>query len=394
MSFITSLRLVDFRSYSSLDIELDNGPIVIYGPNGAGKTNLLEAISLLSPGRGLRRASLDSLARSSGDIRAPAWGINAVLDNGERISTGQIPEHPRRRSVRIDGKTASATHMAEKLAIMWLTPAQDRLFTGPAADRRKFIDRFALTHTPKHGIASLRYEKARAERNRLLSEGIRDIGWYEALEADLAVQGTLISEARIRTCERLQAAIDARDSIFPQSNLRLEGTLETLFKDIGDANGVELAFKEQLALTRGQDMRAGRTLIGPHRTELHVAHKGKAMPAALCSTGEQKALLIGLVLAHARAQAQMPNTTAAMGAMDAMGASTIAGDHISPIVLLDEVTAHLDAVRRAALARELIDLGTQVFMTGTDAELFSDFAQKAQNFHIEGADVSPIIPAL
>ncbi len=362
MAFLTSLRLVDFRSYAGLDIPLKNGPVVIYGPNGVGKTNLLEAISLLSPGRGLRRASMDSLARMDKETRAPAWGINAILDSGERISIGQVPEHPRRRTVKIDGKTATGPQLAHLLAIMWLTPAQDRLFTGPAGDRRKFLDRFALTHNPQHGIASLRYEKARAERNRLLSDGIQDAGWYEALEADLAIQGTNITRARIETVTRLQDAINARDSIFPKSILKLEGHIETLFAELQNFEDVEFAFREQLAATRITDMRAGRTLIGPHRMELSVTHAAKAMPAAQCSTGEQKALLIGLILAHARAQS-----------------------HMQPILLLDEVAAHLDSARRAALAEELLDLGTQIFMTGTDAALFSDFAHRAQTIHMKTA---------
>ena len=339
---------------------LKNGPIVIYGPNGAGKTNLLEAVSLLSPGRGLRRASIDALARIEGEARAPAWGINAVLDNDERISIGQVPEYPRRRTIKIDGKAATGPLLAQRLAVMWLTPAQDRLFTGSAGDRRKFLDRFALTHNPKHGIASLRYEKARAERNRLLSDGIQDAGWYEALETDLAAQGTEIVKARIETTTRLQDAINTRDSVFPKSVLRLEGQIEALFEELQNYDEVEFAFREQLAATRRVDMRAGRTLIGPHKTELHVTHAEKSMPAAQCSTGEQKALLIGLTLAHARAQS-----------------------HMQPILLLDEVAAHLDEIRRAALAEELLDLGTQIFMTGTDESLFSDFTGRAQVLHIQ-----------
>ena len=364
MAYITSLRLVDFRAYAALDLPLNNGPIAIFGPNGAGKTNLLEAVSLLAPGRGLRRAAIDSLARKDGANIAPAWGINATLDSAERLSIGQVPEYPRRRIVKIDGKPATGPQLAQRLALMWLTPAQDRLFTGPAGDRRKFLDRFTLTHNPQHGISSLRYEKARSERNKLLSDGVQDIGWYEALEADLAAQGTKIVQARLETTARLQAAIDIRDSIFPKSIIELDGPVETLFTKLGHAEDVEYAFREDLSANRAVDMRAGRTLIGPHRTELFVTHAGKSMPAAQCSTGEQKALLIGLILAHARAQS-----------------------HRHPILLLDEVAAHLDAIRRAALAEELIDLGTQTFMTGTDASLFSDFTGRAQMIEIKEATI-------
>lgn len=360
MAYITSLRLVDFRAYAALDLPLKNGPIAIFGPNGAGKTNLLEAVSLLAPGRGLRRAAIDSLARNEGNHIAPAWGINAILDSAERLSIGQVPEYPRRRTVKIDGKPATGPQLAQRLAVMWLTPAQDRLFTGPAGDRRKFLDRFTLTHNPQHGISSLRYEKARSERNRLLSDGVQDVGWYEALEADLAMQGTKITQARLETTARLQEAIDKRDSVFPKSVLNLEGPIESLFTELGNAEDVEYAFREDLSAKRNLDMRAGRSLIGPHRSELLVTHAGKSMPAAQCSTGEQKALLIGLVLAHARAQS-----------------------HRQPILLLDEVAAHLDSIRRAALAEELIDLGTQIFMTGTDASLFSDFSGRAQSIEIK-----------
>ncbi|MEP1229183.1 MAG: DNA replication and repair protein RecF, partial [Litorimonas sp.] len=241
------------------------------------------------------------------------------------------------------------------IAVMWLTPAQDRLFTGPAGDRRKFLDRFALTHNPNHGITSIRYEKTRSERNRLLSDGIQDAAWYDALETDLAKHGAQITQARVETVARLQEAINTRDSVFPKSHLQLEGYMETLLEDAKDFEDLEFTFREHLSATRAVDMRAGRTLIGPHRSELSVTHIAKSMPAAQCSTGEQKALLIGLILAHARAQA-----------------------HKQPILLLDEVVAHLDAERRAALAEELFDLGTQIFMTGTDVELFSDFVGRAQ----------------
>lgn len=365
MARLRALRLTDFRSYTALDIDLARGPVVLFGQNGAGKTNLLEAISLLSPGRGLRRAGIEHLVRSTGDMRAPAWGINAELEDGFRLSVGQVPEQPRRKALRIDGKAATGAQLAEAVSMMWLSPAQDRLFTGPAGDRRKFLDRFAMAHSPAHGVASLRFEKVRAQRNRLLSDGIEDAGWYEALEADLAARAADIASARVDVIAQLQTAIAGReDSVFPTALIGLEGLLEDALMAGASKTDAQEDYREQLAETRRIDMRAGRTLLGPHRTELHVTHAAKAMPAALCSTGEQKALLIGLVLAQARA--------------------LIARE---PILLLDEVAAHLDDTRRAALAQELIDLDLQVFMTGTDAALFTDFGAQAQIFEVLGGEL-------
>ncbi|MEL6686638.1 MAG: DNA replication/repair protein RecF, partial [Pseudomonadota bacterium] len=344
MAALASLRLTDFRSYDRLDLTLSPGPIVLFGANGAGKTNLMEAVSFLSPGRGLRRAGLDALARVADGQTANAWGINAALEDGTYLSVGQLPDSPRRRVVRINRTNATAAQLAELLTVQWLTPAQDRLFTGPESDRRKFLDRLALAFDPSHGVASLRYEKARAERNRLLSDGISDASWYDALEADMAVCGAAIAKTRVDTVERLVEAISEREaSAFPQAGLSVSGTLEDLLQGGTYVDDAEGEFRDRLADNRPLDRRAGRSLIGPHRSEMHVTHQGKDMPAALCSTGEQKALLLGLILAHARAQVTR-----------------------SPILLLDEVAAHLDAARRKALSEELIDLGLQVFMTGTD----------------------------
>jgi len=343
--------------------------VVLFGPNGAGKTNLLEAVSFLSPGRGLRRAKMEDLARRSGEVTAAAWGINAEIDD-TRVSVGQVPEYPKRRIVRLDGKNASGTQLGQLLTLMWLTPAQDRLFTGPASDRRKFLDRFSLVHAPSHGMASLRYEKARSERNRLLSDGIRDVGWYEALEADMATQGAHVAQARAITATRLVEEIEARaaakeDDIFPKALVSLEGEAEEQFQSGQSFEDVESFIREALAADRPIDQRAGRTLRGVHKSDLRVRHAEKGMPAEDCSTGEQKALLIGLTLAHARAQADK-----------------------SPILLLDEVAAHLDINRRAALIEELIALGTQIFMTGTDASLFEAFAGRAQMFEVKDGTVT------
>lgn len=370
MPAIASLRLIDFRSYPALDAEFEAGAVALYGPNGAGKTNLLEAISLLSPGRGLRRAKAGLLARVEDGEARPAWGINANLcacDDGDvtRISIGQVPEFPRRRQLKIDGKLATGPELARRLSMLWLTPAQDRLFTGPASDRRKFVDRFALAFAPDHGSNAIRFEKARTERNRLLSEGITDRAWYAAIEADLSKYGALVAQARTATVKNLQIEVKARETIFPQSLIGLDGLLENQFTEGADLITVADSYQALLSENRSSDLRAGRTLSGPHRTELHVTHAAKAMPAALCSTGEQKALLIGLVLAQARALKAK-----------------------SPVVLLDEVAAHLDSTRRGALAEELLDLQLQVFMTGTDKSLFSDFGDRAQMFHVSDGQLS------
>lgn len=365
MTHIASLRLTDFRNYSALDVDFAPEPVVFYGPNGAGKTNLLEALSFLSPGRGIRRAKVSDIAKRHEDSQAPAWGINATLQDETRISVGQVPEHPRRRLLRLNGVNATGTQLAQLLSLMWLTPAQDRLFTGPAGDRRKFLDRFALAHVPGHGVTSLRYEKARTERNRLLSDGITDAGWYDALEADLANQGAHILQARAITLTHLSDEIEARDSIFPKAKLEIEGDYENRILKGESLEDIEFALREDLRSGRSLAQRAGRTLIGPHRSDLCITHIAKSMPASDCSTGEQKALLIGLMLAQARAQKDR-----------------------KPILLLDEVAAHLDKGRRAALIEELLSLETQVFMTGTDASLFEAFNSRAQMFEVQDGTVS------
>ncbi len=367
--FISQLRLTDFRNYTALDLDLSGGPVVLFGENGAGKTNLLEAVSLLSPGRGLRRARLDVLTRREGENIAPAWGVNAALqsENDEiRLAIGQLPEAPGRRVVKIDGKSVSGTDLARHVTVFWLTPDQDPLFRGPAGDRRKFLDRFTLMHAPDHGSHVSAYEKLRSERNRLLSDGVEDRLWYEALEADMADFGTRIAYDRSETVTRLMAEIDERpEGAFPKAVISLEGEAEEQIQSGLDPDAVRLGLRAMWSETRRVDVRAGRTLRGVHRSDLLVRHEAKDMPAENCSTGEQKALLIGLMLAQARAQADK-----------------------RPFLLLDEVAAHLDENRRAALIEELIELGTQVFMTGTDASLFEAFAGRADVFEVNNGSVS------
>ena len=366
MRYIKHLRLTDFRCYDQLDVSFTGKPVVLFGANGAGKTNLLEALSLLSPGRGLRRAKSEDIARRLGDKVAPAWGITGQLggiDLPMKLAVGQVPEYPRRRIVRIDDKTSSAGALAEHMTVMWLTPAQDRLFTGPSSERRKFLDRFTLVHTPSHAFASLRYEKLRAERNRLLGETVNDPAWYEAIETDMAEHGAKIAMARAQTVNHLIGELsDQAPSAFPRAGLTLEGEAEIHAQNGWDVEDIAEFIQQNLRSHRSLDMRAGRTLQGVHKSDLRVTHLDKNMPASDCSTGEQKALLISLILAHARAQTAR-----------------------APILLLDEVAAHLDQHRRSALIAHLLGLGTQVFMTETDQGLFDSFDGRAELFHVEDA---------
>ncbi len=371
---IRKLSLTDFRNYSLLSLDLRPGAVVFCGDNGAGKTNLLEGISMLSPGRGLRRATYAEMGRegSSG-----GFAINADIEGafGDcNIGTGTAGQDltgESGRRVRINGATRSADDMLEWLRVMWLTPAMDALFTGPAGDRRRFLDRLVLGLDSAHGQRVLDYEKAMRGRNRLLAEESRDRGWFEAIEAQMAESGVAIAAARAEMMRLLQAMIEKLPDSgpFPQSDLALSGVLE---QSIGKhaAVDVEERFRHTLSEGRDRDRAAGRTLDGPHRTDLVVRHRPKSMPAALCSTGEQKALLVGIVLSHARLCGEMSGNV--------------------PILLLDEIAAHLDAGRRAALFSILLDMGCQTFMTGTDASLFSSLSGTAQFLAVDHGTVSEL----
>ena len=372
-TYVARLSLADFRNYSSLALDFRSGAVVLTGENGAGKTNLLEAISFLSPGRGLRRAVLEDVARAGA---AGGFAVHARVDGafGEvEIGTGTMGEGPEAagRKVRINGAPArSAEDMLEWLRIMWLTPAMDALFAGPAAERRRFVDRLVLAIDPAHGRRALDYEKAMRGRNRLLADNVRDDSWFEAIETQMAETGTAIAAARVEIVRLLSAMIERLpgDGPFPRSDIALAGTLEEALPG-RPAVDAEEAFRRSLADNRGRDRAAGRTLDGPHRSDLLVRHRPKDMPAELCSTGEQKALLTGLVLSHARLVAELSGA--------------------APILLLDEIAAHLDAGRRAALFSILEELDCQAFMTGTDPELFSSIRERAQFFTVAGGTVAP-----
>lgn len=347
---IDRIRLTDFRSYHTADVAVGAGAVVITGENGAGKTNLLEAISLFSPGRGLRRAALPEMAREGG---SGSFSVAATLGCGAEapveIGTGTAAETPARRIVRVNGAAASATTLADWLSVLWLTPAMDRLFVDAPGARRRFLDRLTLALSPAHAQHAQRYEAAMRSRNRLLAGERRpDPDWLASLERQMAENGAAMAAARRVTVDGLDAEIAASDAgPFPRASLAIA--------DDGFAGGEALA--AALLRARRTDAAAGRTTIGPHCADLSVIHSAKQQPAARASTGEQKALLLGLVLAHARLVTR--------------------GSGRRPVLLLDEVAAHLDEARRAALFGLLVASGMQVWMTGTDVSLFRAIAGDA-----------------
>jgi DNA replication and repair protein RecF len=342
------LTLSDFRNHDALSLSPGPGFVVLTGANGAGKTNVLEAVSLLTPGRGLRRAPLAAMARQGGP---GGWGVAASVA-GVELATGTQAPAPDRRIVRIQGATATATGLTEWITPLWLTPATDRLFVEPAGERRRFLDRLVLALSPAHASHASRYEAAMRERNRLLAgEHPADPEWLTALEARMAEHGAALDAARLETVALLAERLDAAAAgAFPHARLHL----------LGEPMQVE-SFARALALGRRRDAAAGRTLIGPHRADLSVIHREKAQGAALASTGEQKALLIGIVLAHAELVADRTGR--------------------APVLLLDEVAAHLDPGRRAALFARLDGRG-QTWMTGTEAALFADISTEATRIEL------------
>jgi DNA replication and repair protein RecF len=368
---ISRVKLANFRNYDSLSLRLAPSHVVLTGENGAGKTNLLEAISLLSPGRGLRRATYTDVTRTG----APdGFAIHAAMETAEGsvdVGTGLAGNAPgdTARRVRINGVTAaSADELLDYSRILWLVPAMDGLFTGPAGDRRRFLDRMVLAIDPSHGKRVLDYEKAMRSRNRLLTEERGNNAWLDAIETPMAELGIAIAAARAELMRLINGMIERLpdDTPFPKADCLLEGILEQRV-GIEAASDVEETFRRALRDGRSRDRAAGRTLDGPHRADLLVHHRPKAMPAELCSTGEQKALLIGLILSHARLTGELSN--------------------MAPILLLDEVAAHLDQGRRAALFDIIEDLGGQAFMTGTDRALFTSLQGRAQFFDVSHGEV-------
>ena len=371
---VRRLVLSDFRGYRQARLAVDERPVVLTGPNGAGKTNLLEAVSFLAPGRGLRRARLGEVDRrpppAADAPPAGPWAVAAAVATPTgRVEIGTGREATagggERRVVRVDGTMArSQTALAEHVNLVWLTPQMDRLFLEGSSARRRFFDRLVYGFDPGHAARVGAYEQALRERGRLLRGGRVDQAWLAALEETMARHGVAIAAARRDAAARLDAACAAGIGGFPRAELAAAGTVEDWLAG-HPALAVEDLLRDRLAQSRRQDAESGGAAIGPHRSDLAVHHGGSGVAAAQCSTGEQKALLIAVLIAHARLQ------TALRGA--------------APIMLLDEVAAHLDATRRMALFAELTALGTQAWMTGTDAMLFAPLAGAAQFLHVADA---------
>nr|WP_263386738.1 DNA replication/repair protein RecF [Ruegeria sp. WL0004] len=350
---LTRLTISHFRSHQLARLNFDGRPVAIFGPNGAGKTNILEAVSMFSPGRGIRRASAADMTRRPG---APGWKLSAELRSQEQSHEIETwSEEGASRLIRIDGKPASQVALGRLVRMVWLVPAMDRLWTEGPDGRRRFLDRMTMSFDPSHAETVLVYEKAMRERNRLLREQVRDTHWYVALEAQMASAGHHIHCARQAALASLHAAQAEAETAFPAAELELVQTEGAMPENEAD-------LREALAGNRFRDLAAGRTLIGPHRSDLLGVYAAKGVPASDCSTGEQKALLVSLILSNARALAQTSSAPL--------------------ILLLDEVAAHLDAGRRASLYEEICALGAQAWMTGTGPELFAELGSRAQYLNI------------
>ncbi|MCC7275476.1 MAG: DNA replication/repair protein RecF [Alphaproteobacteria bacterium] len=367
---VVRLDLSDFRCYREARLDIDPRPVVLAGPNGAGKTNLLEAVSFLAPGRGLRRARLSEVDRIGGG----PWGLHATvatLAGAVEIGTGRDAEGEmrERRLVRIDGATPrSQTALAGVAGVVWLTPQMDRLFLEGGTARRRFLDRLVYGFDPEHATRVAAYEHALRERGRLLRERPADAAWLGAVEEQMAGQGIAIVAARRELAAAIDHAVAEGVGPFPRPRLGLAGTVEG-WLDAMPALAAEERLRAALAAGRRADAETGGAGVGPHRSDLWVRHAAKDMPAEHCSTGEQKALLLAIVLADVRLQA------AARG--------------VPPILLLDEVAAHLDEERRTHLYDEILALGVQAWLTGTDAALFAPLAGAAQHFRVADAVVTP-----
>ena len=380
--WVEQITLSNYRNYATARLALGPQPVVLLGANGAGKTNLLEAVSLLAPGQGLRRAPFPQLGRLNG---AGDWAVAAHVHTPHGsvdIGTGRLPNAnpttaPGRvgRLVRIDGETQSGSGaLADWVEMVWLTPATDGLFTGPAAERRAFLDRLTLCFDPGYRTRAGHFERAMRQRNRLLQDGVSDPAQFSGLELIMAETGVATAAARAEAATALGASILTRrdrdpNSPFPWSRIALDGWIENQLSE-RPAVDVEDAYLAELRSGRERDRAAGRALVGPHRTDILVEHGPKSMPAAVCSTGEQKSLLIGLVLAHAELLAERR-------------------DGAAPILLLDEIAAHLDEHRRGALFAEILRLGAQAWMTGTDRHAFSALESHALFVQVEEGRVTP-----
>lgn len=373
---ITALTLTDFRSYSQAQLTIDHGLVVLHGANGAGKTNVLEAISLLTPGRGLRGASASDMGRRDpGQEKGRAWAVTALLaqsDGDVRLGTGIQTAQSPRRIVRVEGETVQPGGLLDYLRPVWATPDHDRLFSDARTQRLKFFDRLVFAALPDHAAQVTAYEKALRERLRLLTNGRDgrsgadpepDPLWLDALEARLAETGAAAARARVQTLVALQAAIDEREGRpFPQADLDLVGPTERAILAGTDSESIKDDLRAGFRTSRARDASAGRSLFGPHRTDLTALHRQKNRPAAEGSSGEQKALALNLILAQL---------------------SCLGDQGVPPLLLLDEVPAHLDSARRAGLFEEIRVLGLQAFMTGTEDGLFDALSGQAQFVRVQ-----------
>ena len=373
-SRIHRLTLTHFRNYRVAGLEARGDLIVLVGPNGAGKTNCLEAISFLAPGRGLRRATLEDVADNQGD---GSWAVSAEVEGALGLATlGTGIDPPRgdaatSRRCRIDREpVASAAAFGDHLRMVWLTPAMDGLFMGAASERRRFFDRLVLAIDSQHASRVSALERSLRSRNRLLEVRNYDDHWCDAIERETAELAVAVAATRGQTAVKLAAMLRSRGhaSAFPSAEIALDGWMETAL--LGEpATAVEDRYRAQLRHNRMRDAAAGRTLDGPHLTDLQVIYAPKQMPARDASTGEQKALLIGLILAHVTLVAEMTG--------------------IVPLLLLDEIVAHLDPARRAALFDELTGLGAQVWLTGADPVAFGDIGPSGEIFNVEAGRITP-----
>jgi len=374
------LTLTDFRSYDRAELSLDGRPVYLFGSNGAGKTNLLEAVSLLSPGRGLRGSAIAEIGRRlPGEAQGRAWAVSAEIEGDEdvqTVGTGVDAPGAARRLVRIEGEPVPPGRLSDVLRLVWLTPREDRLFLEAASDRRRFFDRLTFAVEPQHATHVSAYERTLRERMRLLTgEASPDPVWLTALEGQIGETGAAMALGRARAAQALQAEIDGRtESPFPQADITLTGVFEQMAVAGLAEDEIAARLAAALAGSRDRDAGAGRALTGPHRGDLAVVHRQKDRPAAECSTGEQKALILNLVLAQG-ARLSRANLSP------------------NPVVLLDEVAAHLDQLRRADLFDEIEALGLQAFLTGTDEALFDDLKGRAQGVRVDAGNLAMTDPA-